>query len=78
MDQTGGKAMAQYMAIDQYGHTFHDLGPHPRKALMDRIGRRTASRMFVDAADGEAVHIGWIVGTHWLTVYEVQRMARRR
>lgn len=29
--------MRNHMAIDQYGTTYHNLGPHPRKALLERI-----------------------------------------
>jgi hypothetical protein len=66
--------MITSMAIDQYGRTEHDLGPHPRTALMRRLGRKRASRMYVDKADGTPCHIGWIVAGRWFTVYRVERM----
>lgn len=65
-----------YMAIDQYGQTHHDLGPHPRKGLLEKLGRKHASKMYVDKADGTTKHVGWIIGGLWLTVYEVRRMER--
>jgi hypothetical protein len=33
------------MGIDQYGQTYHGLQPHPRKALLERLGRKKASKM---------------------------------
>lgn len=60
-----------YMAIDQYGNTYHDLGPHPRKALLDRLGYSSARRMFIDSKDGRVFHIGYVIGDRWLTLYEV-------
>lgn len=70
------KEQKQYMAIDQYGQTFHDLGPYPRKALLEALNRKHASKMYVDKVDGSSVHIGYVIGGHWLTVYEVDRMER--
>jgi hypothetical protein len=62
------------MAIDQHGNTYHDLGPRPRKALLERFGRKSAKRMYVDTKTREAVHIGWIIAGHWLEVYRVERI----
>jgi hypothetical protein len=62
----------QYMAIDQFGNTYHALD-HPRKDLMERLNRRAASKMYVDV-DGKPVHIGYVIGRHWCTVYEVRRI----
>lgn len=65
-----------HMAIDQYGTTYHDLGPHPRKALLERLDRKRASKMYMDKTDGRVLHIGWVIAGHWLTVFEVNRMER--
>lgn len=66
---------AHYMAIDQYGQTFHGL-KHPRKDLLERLGRKHASKMYVDGQDGKARHIGYVIGQQWLTVYQVKRIDR--
>jgi hypothetical protein len=63
----------QYMAVDQYGTTYHGLS-HPRKDLMERIGRRHAEKMYQDRKDGTSHHVGYVVGGHWCTVYRVERM----
>lgn len=60
-----------YMALDQYGNAFHDLGPHPRKALLERLGRQHADRMYIDSTSDGPKHVGWIIAGLWLTVYEV-------
>lgn len=64
------------MAIDQYGETFHNLGKSPRKALLERLGASSASKMYQDKVNGDIVHVGWIINGYWLTVYEVKPMER--
>ncbi len=66
--------MTEHMAIDQYGTTYHGLGQWPRKALLARLGRTGASKMYVDKLDGRSVHIGWIIAGLWLTVYCIKPM----
>lgn len=63
-----------HMAIDQYGNTYHDLGRHPRKALLDILNRKRAEKMYIDGANGKPIHTGWVIAGLWLTVYEVRRM----
>jgi hypothetical protein len=65
-----------YMAIDQYGHTEHNLGDHPRRELLRRMCRKSARKMYVDKKNGSSAHIGWIVAGHWFTVFHVERMER--
>lgn len=65
---------ANYMAIDQYGQTIHDLGEHPRKALLEKLGRKHAARMYRDQQDGQTYHVGWIVAGRWFSVYAVEPM----
>lgn len=64
----------QHMAVDQFGTTYHGLGRHPRKALMERLGRRSAQRMYCDDRDGTTYHVGWVVAGHWCSVYRVEPM----
>ena len=60
----------QYMAVDQYGQTFHGLD-HPRKDLLERLGYKYAQKMYQDTKDGNAKHTGYVIGGHWFTVYAV-------
>lgn len=76
MDEMGVGTM-NHMAIDQYGHAYHGLGEHPRKELMERLARSSAQRMYVDKKDGRTVHIGYIIGGLWLTLYKVEPFEQR-
>jgi hypothetical protein len=63
--------MKTHMGTDQYGETYHDLGEHPRKKLMEILGYTTAEKMYIDRNSGGSRHCGWIIGPHWVTVFEV-------
>ena len=65
-----------FMAIDQYGATYHNLGPYPRKALMDRLCRKHADKIYCDTKQGTVKHVGYIIGGLWLTLYRVERYER--
>ncbi len=62
--------MESVMGIDQYGTTYYNLR-FPRKDLMERIGVRSAKKMYVDKKSGEVKHIGYIVGGCWVRLYRV-------
>ena len=64
------------LAIDQYGNTFHDLGKYPRKALLERLGRTRAKKMYVDTVNGESRHVGYIISGLWLRLYSVSEWSR--
>ena len=56
------------MAKDQHGNYFHDLGVHPRKELLKRLGAKNAEVMRCDP-DGK--HVGYIINGLWLHIYKV-------
>lgn len=58
------------MGIDQYGATYHDLGAHPRTALMRKLGRSRAAKMYRDTKDGPR-HVGYIVAGLWIEIFDV-------
>jgi hypothetical protein len=64
--------MKAYMGVDQYGQTYH-LGhcKHPRKALLEKLGVSSASKMYIDDKEGNSKHIGYIASGLWITLYEV-------
>ena len=70
------KKSKTYMAIDQYGQTYHGL-VHPRKDLMERLYNKHAQKMYSDKADGSACHVGYVIGGHWLKLYKVTPFKRR-
>ncbi len=59
-----------YLAIDQYGQRYK-LDNHPRKELLEYFGRQHADKIYVDRPDGATRHVGYVIGGHWLSVYEV-------
>jgi hypothetical protein len=63
--------MKTTMGVDQYGQTYHNLGEHPRKALLAKMGRKHASKMYVDRA-GKPYHTGYIIAGLWIRVYKVE------
>jgi hypothetical protein len=61
-----------FMAVDQHGQTYHNL-VHPRKDLLERLGYKHADKVYVDnTKTGKARHCGYVIGGHWLEVYEVR------
>jgi hypothetical protein len=65
------------MAIDQYGTTYHNLGAYPRKTLLERLGSRSAEKMYMDDSTGESQHVGYIINRLWLTLYKIEPWAGR-
>lgn len=69
---TGVRIMNDTMAIDQHGTTYHGLGLHPRKTLLERLNRKHASKMFRDnSVTSVSSHVGYVIGDLWLTLYKV-------
>ena len=66
-----------FMGVDQYGETYHAL-TYPRKELMERLGRRSASKMYVDKTDGTSEHIGYVIAGRWVRIFEVIPWGGRR
>ena len=67
---------SNYMALDKFGNTYHGLGQHPRKEQIERIGSSHVCKMYQDKKDGSTVHVGYVIGQHWLTLYEVKPFER--
>jgi hypothetical protein len=65
-----------YMAIDQYGNTYHGLA-HPRKELLEKLNRKHASKIYRDLKNGDTVHVGYFIGNMWLILYEVTPMRKK-
>jgi len=62
-----------FMAIDQYGQTFHLKTKFPRKELLEQFDRTRADKMYQDKQGSEPEHVGYIIAGHWLSVYTVQK-----
>ena len=64
--------MTGIMGVDQYGETYHNLGKHPRKELLRRLGYRSAVKMYRDKKDGSTVSYGYVIGRLWISLYRVE------
>jgi len=60
-----------YMAIDQYGQTYHIGNNPPRKWLLDCFDRQHVEKMYVDTEQGSVRHVGYVIAGLWLRVYRV-------
>lgn len=58
------------MGIDQYGKHYDDLGKHPRKELLNRLGGSHVAKMYQDR-DGSSKHIGYVIGGLRISLYTV-------
>lgn len=63
-------------AVDQYGTKLVLEGKHPRKELLEELGRKHADRIYVDTKDGRTLHVGYIVAGSWWSFYNVTRWER--
>jgi hypothetical protein len=68
------KRLLGYMARGNRGTTLHLTDPDkpPRGQILEKMGRRSARKIYRDKQDGTAVHVGYIVAGEWFTVYEVR------
>ena len=74
----GTKALDHsYIGIDQYGNIYPNL-EFPRKSLLEKLGRKSAQKMYVDGPDGETKHIGYVVAGRWVTIYKITPWEGRR
>ena len=64
------------MGIDQHGQTYHGLGKHPRKTLLERLCRASAQKIYRDKEDGTTVHTGYVIGGLWIDLFKVEPFER--
>jgi hypothetical protein len=59
----------QTLYIDQWGSRWW---AKTVKQLREQIGMGggRVSKMYADKKDGRSVHIGYVIGRHWLTAYQ--------
>lgn len=58
--------MKHKLFVDQYGNKWF---AKTIKELCKKIGYSKAQRMYRDKKDGSSVHVGYVVGPHWLDMY---------
>jgi len=52
--------------LDQYGNRFVAMTV---KELAAKVGGGRVTKMYQDKRDGRTVHIGYVIGRHWLSAY---------
>ena len=67
-----------YIGIDQYGQHFPLFTDHPRKELMEHLGRKSARKMYCDLRDGGYAHIGYVIAGLWIRVFGVEGRTFRK
>jgi hypothetical protein len=53
--------------VDQYGSKYWCRYVYELKTLHYLTGK--VSKMYVDGNDGKTYHVGYVVGSNWLTAY---------
>jgi len=69
--KNGKRTQTFWMAIDQYGQTYHGL-KHPRKELCEKLGSSHVQKMYVDDKKGNSWWCGYIIAGRWLDLYKVE------
>lgn len=57
------------IAISQYRDYVRLEGKYPRKELLEQLGYKSADKMYRDDKDGNAKHVGYVVGGVWYALY---------
>lgn len=65
---------ARYVAVP--GNYFL-VTEHPRKELLDLLGYKHAEKVYVNQPNGEATHIGYVIGGIWYTLYAIEGLGPR-
>lgn len=55
--------------LDQWGNRFWASTLKELRLQIGSGGSRV-SKMYVDKKNGSRAHIGYVIGTHWLTAYQ--------
>lgn len=59
----------QTLYIDQYGSRYYAKTVRELRGKVGMGGSRV-SKMYHDTKQGKTVHVGYVVGQHWLTAYK--------
>lgn len=69
-------ATARHVGRDQYGTTYW-LGSHPRKELLERLGRQRVQKLYSFGMDGEMCHVGYLIAGLWIEVHQIEPLAKQ-
>ena len=54
--------------IDQYGNKFFAKTVKELRSMIGGGGSRV-SKMYRDKPNGKVIHVGYVIGNHWLSAY---------
>ena len=57
--------MKTMIALGNLGTRISLKGEHPRKELMEALGAKHVDKLYLDTAEGEIEHVGYIVAKEW-------------
>lgn len=60
----------RYFGLDQHGQHYL-IRQHPRKELLQQLGRHHAAKMYRDV-EGGARHCGYVIAGLWIDVFAAQ------
>ena len=61
-----------YLGIDQYGQHY-TIKKHPRKELLNRLGRTKASNLYCDTKSGGIRHVGYVIADLWIEIFKIHQ-----
>ena len=59
-----------FIGINQCGDCFR-IRKYPRKELLEQLGYKHADKMYRDTKNKKSVHIGYVIGQHWIEVFKL-------
>lgn len=65
------KTRVKYIACNQIGDIHVCVTRWPRRELKAVSNGGRAVKMYVNDADGNAQHVGYVIGSQWWTLYRV-------
>ena len=65
------KTQVRYIARNQMGDVHICVTRWPRRELKAISNGGRISKMYVDGEDGNAQHVGYVIGGLWWTLYKV-------
>ena len=58
-----------FLYLDQFGNHFYARTVKALRVQIEGGGSRV-SKMYVDGKDGLPLHVGYVIGRYWLSIFE--------
>ncbi len=63
------KTRRLFVLADQYGQVVLRKAVSPRRAVIEETGCAHPEKMYIDEADGESRHVGYVAKGRWIGTY---------